>query len=139
MVAQLATNVNSICASCANDTSVCSEYGKRMHNVVRIHKGKQPNRPHYVEAWAEKRGYPRQSDLAEAIGADKSLVSRWFKGATPNHEYQIKLAELFHCDRESLFRHPDDDWLSRFLRGRPREEVDKIKQLLELAFPRTGT
>jgi transcriptional regulator with XRE-family HTH domain len=110
-----------------------------MHNVIRIHKGKQPNRPHYIEAWAEKRGFERQADLAEELNADKSLVSRWYAGATPNREYQEKLAALFYCDRESLFRHPDDDWLSRFLQGRTRDEVEKIKQLLELAFPRTGT
>jgi transcriptional regulator with XRE-family HTH domain len=110
-----------------------------MHNVIRIHKGKQPNRPHHIEAWAEKRGFARQADLAEELHADKSLVSRWYGGATPSREYQEKLAAVFHCERESLFRHPDDDWLSRFLQGRPRDEVEKIKQLLELAFPRTGT
>lgn len=107
-----------------------------MENVTRIHRSKQPRRPHYIKEWAEHRGYAHQSDLAAEIGADKSVVSRWYGGTTPGLEWQEKLAALFDCEPESLFRHPDDDWLARFLQGRDREEVERIKRTLENAFPR---
>jgi hypothetical protein len=44
---------------------------------------------------------------------------------------------VLQCDStESLFRHPNDDWLARFLKGRDRQEVERIKATLETAFPR---
>jgi len=107
-----------------------------MSNVTEIHKGKQPRRPHFIPEWAQARGFHTQADLANELGADKSVVSRWYAGASPGREWQERLAALFHCDRESLFRHPDDDWISRFLRGRSREDIERIKRTLESAFPR---
>lgn len=106
-----------------------------MSNVTKIHNMKQGRRPHFVPDWCEKRGYS-QADLAKKIEADPGLVSRWFKGSTPSAEYQAKMAALFDCDEESLFRHPDDDWMAKFLKGRSSEEVDRVKILLETAFPR---
>jgi transcriptional regulator with XRE-family HTH domain len=104
-----------------------------------IHKGKQPRRPHHIAEWAEARNLS-QADIAREIGADKSVVSRWFNGTTPGLEWQVRLADLFHTEPESLFRHPDEDWLARFFADRKKEEVDRIKQMLELSFPkRTGT
>lgn len=105
-----------------------------MPNVTHIHRSKQPNRPHYVAEWAELRGY-KQADIARELGADKSVVSRWWSGSTPSLEWQEKLAALFKCERESLFRHPDDDWLRRFFDQRSREEIERIKATLEVAFP----
>lgn len=110
-------------------------YGSHMNRVVQIHASKQPNRPHFIEQWAERRNL-RQADLARELGADKSLVSRWYSGTTPSEDWQIRLAALFHCDRASLFRHPDEDWLARFFQGRNQEEVERIKATLEAAFPR---
>lgn len=95
----------------------------------------QFNRPHYVTEWAKKCGFEKQARLCDAIGVDKSLVSRWKGGSTPNREWQDKLSELFGCEREDLFRHPDDLWFSEFLRDKSPEEVERIKQLLEVAFP----
>ncbi|KGM44467.1 hypothetical protein JY97_00530 [Alkalispirochaeta odontotermitis] len=109
-----------------------------MPNVVKIHKSKQPRRPHYIEAWAETRNLT-QAELARELNADKGLVSRWYAGATPGVEWQEKLAAFFLCEPASLFRHPDDDWIARFLNDRSREEIEKIKKTLETAFPKTGT
>lgn len=109
-----------------------------MPKVERIHKGKQPNRPHHIQDWAELRGFKKQSELAKELGADKSLVSRWYDGTSPAQDWQRKLAALFFDnpeETESLFRHPDDDWIARFLRGRSREEVERAKRMLEAAFP----
>ncbi len=69
------------------------------------------------------------------MGADKSVISRWYGGATPGEEWQTKLADLFGCDREGLFRHPDEDWLTKFFRNRSKEEVERMKKMLEAAFP----
>ena len=87
------------------------------------------------------RGFKNQAELIRELGADKGIVSRWYDGATPGREWQTKLAALLtDGDEEALFRHPDDDWMARFLRGRKRGEIEKIKQTLEIAFPRrTGT
>lgn len=77
-----------------------------------------------------------QADIAREIEADKSLVSRWYSGSTPSEENQRKLAGLFQCETESLFRHPNDDWLTRFFRGRTADEIERAKAMLEAAFPR---
>jgi hypothetical protein len=105
--------------------------------VPRIHRGKQPRRPHFIREWAEKCGFEDQVDLVEALEADKSVVSRWYAGASPGEEWQHKLAALFghEGEPEIIFRHPDDDWLGRWLRGRSEDEISRAKQLLETAFP----
>ena len=100
-----------------------------------IHPSKQPRRPHHIVDWAEKFGLT-QAEIAEALGVDKSMVSRWFSGATPQEENQKKLASLFHTDAEGIFRHPDDDWLTKFFQDRSRDEIERIKNTLEAAFPR---
>lgn len=107
---------------------------------VRVLPQKQPNRPHFIQEWAERRGYENQTQLATALEVDKSVVSRWYNGASPMRDSQERLAALFHIEPESLFRHPDDDWIARFFKNRSREEIERMKQMLELAFPpRTGT
>lgn len=114
-----------------------------MDEIPRIHASKQPRRPHYIREWAEHRGFTTQAALVEALGADKSLVSRWYNGASPSYEMQVRLAQLFHCEPESIFRHPEDDWMARFLRARSADEIRRIKQILVAAFPppagKTGT
>jgi len=110
-----------------------------MSSEPRIHSMKQPRRPHFIREWAERR-HLTQADLARELGADKSLVSRWFNGSTPGVDWQQRLAALFHCEEDALFRHPDDDWIRRFFEGRSREEIEHIRRSLETIFPRkTGT
>lgn len=100
------------------------------------HRRRQPRRPHFIPEWAERKGYESQADLVEALGADKSVVSRWYAGASPSEDWQKKLVALFHCEEpDGIFRHPDDDWLARFFRDRSPDEVQRIKQTLEAAFP----
>jgi transcriptional regulator with XRE-family HTH domain len=103
--------------------------------IPRLYKGRQPRRPHHVQAWAEKRGL-RPTDLALELNVDKSLVSRWYKGATPSEESLAKLGALFGVEPESLFRDPDEDWMARLLQGRDREEIKRIISTIETAFPR---
>ena len=94
-------------------------------------------RVHYIPEWAEKRRM-RQVDIVEGLNGlvDKSTVSRWFAGSAPESKHLLALAELFQLEEPvSLFRHPDDDWLARFFRGRSEEERYRIRQMLEAAFP----
>lgn len=100
-----------------------------------IHTGKQPKRPHHIQDWMDRRQITA-AELAREIGVDKSLVSRWLAGSSPGEESQHKLAAFFGCDQEAIFRHPDDDWLSRFFRNRSAAEIERIKATLEAAFPR---
>lgn len=129
----MATLVKPDFAQPVNDGAAPIGHGLRMTDA--IHKSRQPNRPHYVPAWAERRGL-RQSDIAEAIGVDKATVSRWFSGSTPSEPAQIALARLFECDdREAIFRHPDDDWMARFFSRMSDEHRERARNMLEAAFP----
>lgn len=104
-----------------------------------IHSGKTPNRRHYIVEWASKRNL-RKADIARETGADKGLVTRWFKGTLPGPEYLDKLAALFGTESaESLFRHPDEDWIAKFFRDRSDADRERARELLDLAFPKTGT
>jgi transcriptional regulator with XRE-family HTH domain len=90
---------------------------------------------HFIREWAEKRNMI-QADLARETGADKSTVSRWFSGNMPHDGHLDALVECLHLeDRESLFRHPDDDWMARFFRERSEDEKARIRTMLLAAFP----
>lgn len=111
----------------------------RMAQVEKIHAGKQPFRLHYIVEWAEKRNL-KPAQVAREIGVEKSTVSRWWKGSLPQEDHLQALAGLFGTDVSGLFRHPDDDWIARLLRGRNEEEKKRIIQVIELSFPKkTGT
>ena len=94
-----------------------------------------PQRPHYLVEWAVSRGW-RQADLARSCHADKSLVSRWYKGATPKIEWRERLARVFSVEPEAFFSHPSDHWFKSFLAGRSVDEVEHIRKSLEVLFPR---
>jgi hypothetical protein len=81
----------------------------------------------------EHRGMTSQVELAEAIGADKSMVSRWLdsvKPTTPSFAYVGRLNALFggEGDPVDIFRHPRDDWMARFLQERSEEEFRRIQK-----------
>jgi transcriptional regulator with XRE-family HTH domain len=96
---------------------------------------KSADRDHFVPEWAEKRNMT-QADLVRETGADKSTVSRWFSGNMPRDNHLDALVACFGLeDRESLFRHPDDDWMARFLQGRSEDEKKRIRTMLLAAFP----
>lgn len=79
----------------------------------------------------------RSSEFAEV---DKSQVYRWLKGQLPQPPMQRRIASALELDEpEALLRDPDNDWFRQFIRGRSREEIDRIRRVLEMSFPRTGT
>ena len=111
-----------------------------MSNATRIHIDKEPIRNHFIVEWAEKRSLS-QADIVRQIGADKGLVSRWFKGTNPKQDYLEKLAALFGTDVQGLYRHPDDDWLAKFFRDKTEEQKERAIEMLRILFEekKTGT
>jgi hypothetical protein len=90
----------------------------------------------------ERHGVTRQ-EIIEAIGVDKSLLSRWLdekSPSTPGLDWAEKLGEFFGKghDPVDIFTDPDVDWMSRLLRGRSDDEVQRIKAMIEAAFPKSA-
>lgn len=109
-----------------------------MSNPNQIHKGKTPIRIHYIPEWAERR-HLTQADLVRELGVDKGLVSRWFSGTVPTEKWLEPLAGVLSTDVHGLFRHPDEDWIANFLRGKTEEERERLRNIIQNAFPKTGT
>lgn len=111
------------------------------HGLPEIYARRQPKRPHFIREWMERRKFDTQSEFAEAIGADKSLVSRWLDDddpSTPGRDWQEKLGRFFAAEGDDpvdIFTHPDEGWLRRQLLGRKPEEIERIKTMIEAAFP----
>jgi succinate dehydrogenase flavin-adding protein (antitoxin of CptAB toxin-antitoxin module) len=117
----------------------------RMTQVTRIHVDKSPaSRLHFIPEWAAHRGM-RQADIVAAfppdVAVDKSTVNRWFKGSMPKDKHLLVLAAIFETEPNSLFQHPDNDWLARFFSQRSEAERDQAIEVLKAMFRnlRTGT
>jgi transcriptional regulator with XRE-family HTH domain len=122
----------------ANDYLQLPPVALRMGRPTRIHKSATPHRFHYIVEWAERRNLT-QADISRSLSVDKSTVSRWFSGAIPSEMYLIPLTALLVGEDEepaALFRHPNDDWMAKLLRGRPTDEQNRITAMIEAAFPR---
>ena len=102
-----------------------------MSDVTQIHTGKTPTRLHYIVEWAAKRGIT-QAKLARRLEVDKSTVFRWFQGQLPSERHIIGIAEMFAVEPTDLFRHPDDDWLTRLLKSKPQAERERIEQAIRI-------
>lgn len=126
-----------------------------MKSVARIHQGKTPIRKHYIAEWLEARDM-EPMDLLSGLNesdtslpaVDKSQVYRWLKGQMPQDKMLARIAEALEIrdvetrepDPNGIFRHPDHDWLESKFKGRERDEIERIKQMVDLAFPpKTGT
>lgn len=108
-------------------------------NPAKIYGGRQPRRPHYLAILMERYGVTRP-ELIEAIGVDKSLISRWLdedKPSTPSPEWADKLGEFFGKghDPVDIFADPNVDWIARLLRGHSQRDIDRAKAILEAALP----
>lgn len=105
-----------------------------MPRPTKIHKDKQPHRFHYIPEWARHRNV-KQADIARGLQVDKSTVSRWFDGTLPAEDHLIALAGFLEADEPAaLFRHPDDDWLARFFRGRSAAQRKRAINILRAAL-----
>lgn len=106
-----------------------------MPDPTQIHKNKTPTRRHFIKEWADARNMTA-ADIIELTGIEKSQVYRWFAGQMPQPRFQVLLAEMFEIKPEALLRHPDQDWLAEFFQDRQAEERERIKQAMELAWPK---
>lgn len=107
--------------------------------LAQIYANRQPRRPHYLAQLMERYGVTR-AEIVEAIDVDKSQLSRWLdeqRPSTPSPEWARKLGEFFGKghDTVDIFVDPDVDWMSRLLRGRSADEIERIKAMIEAAFP----
>jgi transcriptional regulator with XRE-family HTH domain len=97
-----------------------------------------PQKFHYIQEWADRRGL-KPAELARELNTEKSTVGRWYQGTIPTEQYLIALTGLFGLDEPaSLFRHPDDDWMAELFRGRSRQELERIRDTINAAFPRVA-
>lgn len=80
-----------------------------------------------------------QADICRELDVDKSTVSRWFSGFLPSENKLPALAAALSIEPNMMFRHPDDDWISRFFDGRSQEERARIIATIETAFPRKSS
>lgn len=126
-----------------------------MKQVSKIHQGKQPNRRHFINEWLAIREMDAM-DLLRVLNeadtslpaVDKSQVYRWLKGQLPHAPMQARIAgaleivdiETGEPDPKGLFRHPDIDWFSQKVKDRSDDEMKRLRQIVDAAFPsRTGT
>jgi len=98
-------------------------------------RGKEPNRRHFIPEWAAERGFSR-ADIIEQLETDKGQVSRWFSRQTPQPAWQAKIEKLFGLPKNGIFIHPDAYWMIQFVEGRDEEELRRMKQALELTWPK---
>lgn len=113
--------------------------------ITRIHQSKQPIRRHFLNEWLASKGL-KPADLVEMLNdpdrsmdleeIGKSQVYRWLGGQLPQPATQLRLADALGIEPEALLRHPDDDWVARFMDGRSQDEINRIKATLENAFPK---
>jgi hypothetical protein len=122
-----------------------------MSEPTKIHSGKEPVRRHFIKEWMEHLDVS-VTDLLTALNdderamdlprVDKSQVYRWQKGQMPHPAMQKRIADaLGREDPSELLRPPLDDWFVQFFMDRSAEERERMRKMLEVAFPkgRTGT
>lgn len=119
-----------------------------MAKITKIHQNKQPVRRHYIAEWLEAKGMTPM-DLLDALNhpdrpmefseIDKSQVYRWIGGQLPQPRTQARIAGVlgFEDDAGKLLQSPDADWMNEFFENRSREELERIKLMLQAAFPRS--
>lgn len=118
-----------------------------MAKLSRIHQNKQPIRRHFLNEWLAAKDL-KPADLVDLLNdpdrpmeleeIGKSQVYRWLGGQLPQSATQQRIADALGIgDRpEALLRHPDDDWVAKFMDGRSQDEIRRIKTTLETAFPK---
>lgn len=119
-----------------------------------IYQNRATFRRHYLKEWLAER-HMTAPDLVKALNEpdnetyiDKAQVYRWLKGQLPQRRMQLRIAAaLALTDTETgdpipelLSRHPAEDWIARKLQGKSPEDIERVKQAIELILPdRTGT
>lgn len=113
-----------------------------MKKGTRRQLGSKTVRRHYIAEWLDARGLDPM-DLLALVNEDASLppldrstVYRWVQGQMPQPTGQQRIAQALGLNTGDLLHDPDHDWVARFLEGRPIEERERIKQAMELSWPK---
>lgn len=117
-----------------------------MAKLTRIHQNKQPIRRHYLPEWLEAKGL-KPMDLVNLLNdpdrpmelgeIEKSQVYRWIDGQMPGPANQKRIMGALEEEPDALMRHPIiDEWAGKFFRDRNMDELQRIKNTLEMAFPK---
>ena len=103
---------------------------------------------HFIREWRKHRNLTMEQ-LAEIIGVTQGAISQLERGQTNYTQPMLEaLADALHCrPYDLIMRTPEeaaaDDWLAHFFRNRNIDELKRIKQMLNAAFPedeeKTGT
>ena len=66
------------------------------------------------------------------------MASPMLRGTLSTGDYLKKVIAYLQLegDPTALFRHPDDDWMARLLKGRGEAEKERMRAVLEAAFPK---
>lgn len=92
-------------------------------------------RVHFITEWLEKAD-ETQFALASAVGVSPSTVTKWCKkGAMPTNENLIEIAKFLRVMPNDLFHDPEKIWLKRKLDGQTRNQILRIKAILDAAVP----
>lgn len=99
-------------------------------------------RRHFLAEWLGAKGL-KPADFLRLLNADPTLpeinktqVYRWIEGQTPQPAMQKRIAATLKIEPGALMRNPDAEWLADFFEGRTDEERARIKQVLELSWPK---
>lgn len=131
-----------------------SERAKKKPVQIRQHQ-KNTYRRHYLAEWLEVRDM-QVMDLVrllnepeDAPALDKSQVYKWInKNQLPRGPNATRIAaalelidpETGEPEPEMLMTHPAQDWIARKFRDRPIDDFERMKNIIENAFPdKTGT
>lgn len=118
-----------------------------MAKITKIHQNKRTVRRHFLAEWLEARNM-KPMDLVELLNdpdrsadfaeVDKAQVYRWLKGQMPQAAMQMRIAAAlgFEDDPTKFLRPPEADWVMDFFEGRSREELERMKTMLQAAFPK---
>ena len=111
-----------------------------MNEILMLAKPKRAiRRIHFIKEWIAHR-HLKQADVVKSLGVNKGTVSKWCSGELPSEDSLLALSDLLHVEPHELFKDPTEDWIARLLRGRPKDEVDRIVSVIETAFPlKNGT
>jgi transcriptional regulator with XRE-family HTH domain len=139
IVAYYATIVNEKVSYGLNDANRRVSYDPSMGKVAEIHGSKTPVRIHYLQEWLDHR-HMSKADLVRAMDINKSSVSKWCTGDLPSEKNLLIIAAALEIEPEALFRHPLDDWMTKFFKQRSEDELKRMVETLKAAFPqKSGT
>jgi transcriptional regulator with XRE-family HTH domain len=99
-------------------------------SISRIESGQQVYTQDFLEACADALDTDPASLLMREPTDHEAVWTLWDKAQPFERELIVKIATAILGEP-----HPKEDWLTEFLRDRSADEVERMKKMLEAAFP----